>query len=294
MRFFAWRIRMTIKMKNKLPIVSIVMPTYNSSDALLAKSIESARGQTFPDWELIIVDDASTNDTPRLLDSFAQKDQRIRVVHKEKNEFRELGISGSLNRGIDLARGKYIARLDQDDYWIDSRKLEKQVAYLDAHPNCVVVGGGVVVVDGEGNERFRYFKKETDAEIRTTALFANPFSHTTVLFRKDIAVGVGNYRGKHIEDWDLWLRMGERGTFYNFQEYFMAYTMTGTNASFVNQRALSRNVLKLLGRERKNYPGFPKAYALNLMQYIYALLPLPAVFRARFHVFLLRLKRRAF
>lgn len=276
------------------PVVSIVMPTYNSLERLLGKSIGSALAQTFADWELIIIDDASTNSAPRMLDDWAKKDARIHVAHKEKNEFRELGISGSLNRGIDLARGKYIARLDQDDYWIDTQKLEKQVAYLDAHPNCTVVGGGVIVVDGEGNERFRYFKKENDAEIRKTALFANPFSHTTVLFRKEVAVAVGKYQGKHVEDWDLWLRMGRHGTFYNFQEYFVGYTMTDTNSSFVNQRSLSRNVLRLISRERGHYPGFFKAYTLNLMQYVYALLPIPFALRLRLRSSLSKLKRKSF
>lgn len=281
-------------MNSKAPIVSIVLPTYNSSEKLLNKAIESVLHQTFTDWELIVVDDASTNDTPRLLDEYAKKDHRIHVVHKEKNEFRTLGISGSLNRGIDLAKGKYIARLDHDDYWIDPAKLEKQVAYLDAHPDCVAVGGGVIVVDPDGNEQFRYFKKETDEEIRKSALFANPFSHTTVMFRKDVAVAVGSYQGKHIEDWDLWLRMGRHGKFYNFPEYFMAYTMTGANSSFLNQKALSKNILKLITREKKHYPGFAKAYRLNLMQYGYALLPVPQGVRSKVHSSLVRLKRKLF
>jgi len=270
------------------------MPTYNSSEPLLDKAIKSAVAQTFAEWELIIVDDASTNDTPRILDTWAKKDGRIRVVHKEKNEFRELGISGSLNRGINMAQGRYIARLDHDDYWIDNDKLKKQAAFLDTHPGGVVVGGGVVMVDPDGNEHSRYFKKETDEEIRKSALFANPFSHTTVLFRKDVAVKAGSYQGKHSEDWDLWLRMGTYGTFYNFQEYFVAYTVTGVNASFLNQKALSKNILKLLTREREYYPGFVRAYALNLMQYIYAVLPFPSGFRVWVHSSLVQLKRKFF
>lgn len=276
---------------SKDPIVSIVMPTFNSAGPLLKKAIESAINQEFRDWELIIVDDASTNDTPRILDEFANKDSRISVVHKERNEFRELGISGSLNRGIDLARGRYIARLDHDDYWIDAKKLSKQVAFLDAHPECVVVGGGVIIVDDDGQEHSRYFKKETDQEIRRAALSANPFSHTTVLFRRNIAIAVGKYQGKHIEDWDLWLRMGLRGTFYNFNEYFVAYTMNDENSSFRNQRALSRLVLGLIWRYRQTYPGFVKGYCLNFAQYLFACLPIGI--RKHFHAFLVGIKRKA-
>lgn len=281
-------------MSGKNPVVSIVMPTYNSVRPLLSKSIESALAQTFKEWELIIVDDASTNDTAAVIREFAARDPRIIPVIKEKNEFRELGISGSLNRGIDSARGNYIARLDHDDFWIDPQKLEKQVAFLDSHPDYVVVGSGVVVVDEAGKERFRYFKKETDEELRKTALFANPFSHTTVMFRRDVAIAAGKYQGKHVEDWDLWLRMGEHGKLYNMQEYMTGYTMTDTNASFVNQKPLSEAVLKLISRERSHYPGFWRAYLLNLAQYTYAILPIPFSFRVRMQSFLRRIKRRVF
>jgi glycosyltransferase involved in cell wall biosynthesis len=272
------------------PIVSIVLPSYNSGHAL-GHSIQSAIDQTLHEWELIIVDDASTDGTQELLKDYAARDPRIKLILKEKNEFREMGISGSLDRGVHMARGRYIARLDDDDYWIDPDKLKKQAAYLDAHPRCVIVGTGVVVVDGQGNERFRYLKKETDAQIRASALSANPFSHTTVMFRKDVAEVVGSYQGKHIEDWDLWLRMGLRGEFYNLPEYSTAYTMTDQNASFKNQRALSAFVLKLIARYRGTYPGFVKGYILNTGQYLFARLPIGI--RKRLHSFLVKIKRKA-
>lgn len=280
-------------MATKTPVVSVVIPTFSKSRTLKA-ALLSVQRQTFNDWEIIVIDDASTDDTAAMLSEFATHEPRLRVERNATNQFRISGITGSLNKGIDLALGKYIARLDDDDTWIDERKLERQIAFMDAHPDCVVTGGGTVVVDGEGKELFRYFKKETDAEIRKTILFANPFTHTTVMFRKDVAVTAGKYQGKYIEDWDLWLRMGRHGTFYNFQEYFTGYMMTGTNASFMHQRALSRTILKLLWRERKYYPGFVSAYSVNLVQYIYALLPFPSAFRVWVHSFLSRLKRKAF
>jgi GT2 family glycosyltransferase len=280
-------------MKEGSPAVSVVIPTFSKNRTLKA-ALESVRCQTFKDWEIIVIDDASTDDTLQMLQAFAVKEPRLRVERNKTNQFRVSGITGSLNKGIELARGKYIARLDDDDTWINERKLEKQVAFMDSHPDCVVTGGGTVVMNGDGKELFRYLKREADVDIRKTILFANPFTHTTVMFRKDVAAAVGNYQGMYIEDWDLWLRMGRRGTFYNFQEYFTGYMMTGTNASFRHQRALSRTILKLLWRERKNYPGFAKAYALNLMQYIYALLPFPPAFRVWIHSFLSRLKRKAF
>jgi hypothetical protein len=155
------------------------------------------------------------------------------------------------------------------------------------------VGGGVIVVDSEEKELFRYFKKETDAEIRTKALFANPFSHTTVMFRKEVALTVGGYGSeKYAEDWGLWLRMGMVGKFYNFQEYFTAYTMDGTNGSFIYQRPQSKRILGFIKKHRNDYPGFWKAYALNSVQYAFSFLP--SWLRLKLHTFLSSVKRKSF
>lgn len=273
------------------PIASIILPTYNRAKDI-PRAVNSVLAQSLKEWELIIVNDASKDNTKEVIAELAAKDSRIIPVNNEKNEFREFGIMKTLNKAIAIARGRYIARIDDDDYWIDDRKLEKQAAYLDAHPECMVVGGGVIVIDVAGNERFRYFKKENDADIRARALFANPFTHTTVMFRTDVARELGGYEQLYIEDWDLWLRMGRRGTFYNFQEYFTAYTMSEANHSFIHQRALSRTVLALLRRHRNDYPGFYKAYALNFIQYLYSFAPIPLSFRVRLHAFLSSIKRK--
>ena len=139
-----------------------------------------------------------------------RRDHRVRPVHNQKNNYPD--ISKNLNEGMRIAKGKYIARLDDDDYWCDDDKLKKQADFLESHPDCVVVGGGTIVVDDADKERFRYFKQETDEAIRSRALFANPFTHSTVMFRRDIALAAGGYGNyKNAEDWDLWLNMGTRG-----------------------------------------------------------------------------------
>ncbi|HTY39744.1 MAG TPA: glycosyltransferase family 2 protein [Candidatus Paceibacterota bacterium] len=273
------------------PIVSIVMPTYNRG-RLIEKSVESVLKQTLKAWELIIIDDASVDDTPKVLKELAARDKRIIILRNEKNEFRQFGIMKTLNRGLETARGRYIARLDDDDWWFNERKLEKQAAFLDAHPDYVVVGCGTVVFDKNGKEQFRYLKKETDAELRKSALSANPFTHTAVMFRADVAAKVGRYQGMYIEDWDLWLRMGLHGKFYNFQEYMTGYTMSPANYSFIHQRALSRTVLRLLYRHRHDYPGYPKAYLVNLAQYLYSFVPMPLSLRVWLRTHLGQIKRK--
>jgi glycosyltransferase involved in cell wall biosynthesis len=271
-----------------MPQVSIILPTYNRATQL-RRAIESVEKQSFADWELIVVDDASTDNTPDVARGFVARDARVVYVRNEKNNYPD--IARTLNRGLSLARGTLIARIDDDDYWIDDDKLKKQAAFFKEYPDCAVIGSGMVLVDPEGRELGRYLKKETDAEIRKMALVANPFSHTTVMFRADIARKVGGYGDWHYaEDWDLWLKMGNFGKFYNFPEYFAAYTVSGENKSFVYLRAQTAMVFKFLKAHKKEYPGYARAYIINLLQYAYSFLP--AAFRRRFQSTLSGLKRR--
>src|SRR3989344_1436560 len=147
------------------PQISIVMPTYNRAH-LVGRAIESVISQTFQDWELIVIDDASTDGTLEMLHGWRNKDPRIVVIHNAVNQYPD--ISKTLNQGLAVARGKYIARVDDDDYWIAPEKLEKQIAFLETHTDHVLVGTGVIVVDDAGNERYRYLKREDDAAIRRT------------------------------------------------------------------------------------------------------------------------------
>lgn len=253
------------------PRVSIVMPTHNRA-GLLSRAIESVRSQTFADWELVVTDDASTDTTGAVLQEWAAKDARIRPHRNAKNQYPD--ISGILNDGLARARGEYIARLDDDDYWIDTKKLTKQVAYLDAYPACVIVGTGAIVVDGEGNERYRYLKRATDAEIRNAALSSNPFTHSTVLYRKSIALEVGGYENQYAEDWTLWLALGKCGTMHNIQEYSIGYLMDGQNKSWTFQRAQYAAILGIVWRFRHDYPRFFRGFIINLGAYAYSFLPL--------------------
>jgi glycosyltransferase involved in cell wall biosynthesis len=254
------------------PKVSVIMPTWNRSH-LLVRSIKSVQEQTFTDWELIVMNDASTDDTRSVLDDLAAQDHRIRPIHKEKNNYPD--ISKNLNEGIELARGAYIARLDDDDYWCEPGKLATQTAYLDAHSDCVLTGGGTIVIDENDRERFRYLKPETDAAIRDKALFANPFTHSTVMFRRDAARAAGGYGNfGNVEDWDLWLRMGTRGTFYNFPHYFVRYLMTEKSKTFIFKRSQSHDILRVIRSHRGEYPHYASAFALNYTQYLYSLLPM--------------------
>jgi len=269
------------------PLVSVVMTSYNRSK-LINRAILSVINQSYQNWELIIVDDASTDNTPTILKEWTNKEKGIKVVINKKNLWRQYGLSPNLNKGIDLSKGKYIARLDDDDYWIDKDKIKKQVEFLENNPDYVVCGGGAIVEDESEKEVFRYLKNEKDEEIRKRILFANPFTNTTTVFLKTVFEKVGGYGDcRYAEDWDLWLKLGALGRFYNFQEYFTRYLIAGY--SFIYQKSLSKMILKIITKYKKNYPSFRVAYFFNLLQYLYSLLPL--FLKRSFHPILARLKR---
>jgi len=269
------------------PIVSIIMPTYNRAN-LISRAIKSVLNQSFQDWELIIIDDASTDNTSTILSQWRAKNLRIKVLRNDKNNYP--GISKTLNRGIKEAKGKYIARLDDDDYWCDIDKLKKQTEFLESHPDYVLCGGGVIVINNQDKELFRYLKKEKDADIRQRALFANPFSHTTALFLREAVQKVGGYDNWcYAEDWDLWLKLGEIGKIYNFPEYFTCYLMAGQSKSFIHQRLQARMALQIIKKHRHHYPNFWRAYCFNSTQYFYSFLPL--FIRKILHPLLSKFKR---
>lgn len=272
------------------PIVSILLPTYNRA-RLLERAIQSVADQDFTAWELLILDDASTDNTSEITAGWVTRDPRIRVLRNQVNSYPD--ISKNLNGGIEAARGKYIARLDDDDYWHDKTKLTKQVAFLEEHPDYVIVGSGMIIVDQNNQEQYRYLKRENDEEIRRGIYFANPFSHTTVLFRKNIAEKIGGYgKWRYAEDWEFWLRLGQEGKMHNLPEYLTSYLVAGQNKSFVHQRPQARMILTFLWKHRGRYPRFWLGFGLNTFQYIYSLLPI--FVRRRFHSVLSFWKRKSF
>lgn len=272
------------------PIVSIIMPTYNRVK-MLEKSIESVFAQSYDCWELIIIDDASTDETEKRMTELDKNEPKVRYMRIPR--IVNKGISEYLNIGLRNSNGKYIARIDDDDYWCHKDKLKMQVEFLEKNPEYVVVGGGVILVDKNGNELFRYLKKETDEEIRNFALYSNPFTHATVLFKKDVALKLGGYKNiKHVEDMELWLRMGKHGKLYNMREYFITYMTAGQNKSFTEQRENSRTVVNVVKMHKKDYPNFYKAFFLNYTQYLYSFLPV--FFKKRFQSFMYYFKRKNF
>ncbi|URZ06307.1 glycosyltransferase [Clostridium felsineum] len=199
-----------------IPKVSILMPTYNSED-YLEESIESILNQTYRDFEFIIINDGSNDNSLDIINNYADKDDRIVVVSR-KNK----GLVYSLNEGIALSKGEYIARMDSDDISIYNR-IEKQVDILDNNKNVDILGTTVQVIgnitEQQKNIYNNAFSINFDASnIRDVFLTSCAIPHPSVMLRKEVIIKIGGYSEKYAtaEDYDLWLRALRKG--YNISK----------------------------------------------------------------------------
>lgn len=184
--------------------VTVLMTVFNGLP-YLGRAIESVLDQSFTDFEFLIIDDASTDESVACIQSYG--DPRIRLVCNEQN----LGQARSLNKGLQLARGRYIARLDQDDLCLGER-LEKQVAVLDARPEVAVVGTWTYFLDSEGKRTGPFGGEVANfGSLVSCLLFTGgcPFFHPSVMFRRSVVTGLGGYDPAFApaEDVDLWVRL---------------------------------------------------------------------------------------
>jgi glycosyltransferase involved in cell wall biosynthesis len=198
--------------------VSVVLPVYNGEEYLRA-SLDSIFSQTYSDFELIIINDGSTDGSKAILDSI--NDRRVRVYHQEN-----IGLAATLNRGVKLARGEYVARQDQDDVSYPER-LEKQVRYLDANPECALLGTRAEIWVGNKKTERAHDHLTECADLRFDLLFDNPFVHSSVMFRKDVVCELGGYAMEKSrqppEDYELWSRIARVAYVGNLPERLVAY-----------------------------------------------------------------------
>jgi len=248
-------------------LVSIILPTYNGS-RFLKRSIDSVIAQTYSAWELLIMDDGSTDGSFNIITELQQTDSRIRYIKNDSN----LGIQKTLNKGIKEARGVYIARIDDDDVWAETDKLEQQIDFLEENPEYVLVGTGVIQIDEQDQEIFRYLLPETDTSIRRGLLAQNRFAHSSVVFRKDIVIDLDGYNEssevRHVEDYDLWLRMGTKGMLTNLSMYGVRLTLQASSISGTNKiNQFYKNII-LIRKYKNYYPGVTKALLLGYARII--------------------------
>ena len=232
------------------PRVTIIVPTHNRAN-LLPKAISSALSQTFTNFELLILDDASTDTTRQMAESFL-KDSRVRLISHPKN----IGITANRNYGLGIAQGEYIAMLDSDDVWLSDNKLKRQVELLESHEEIGMVGTFARKIDAQGKEIGNITSRLANSSIRRNMMCRNQFTQSSVMIRKKVLDEVGWYDENLPiwEDYELWLRIGISYQLRNIPEFFTGYRVHEGNVSNVSKEKSIRAYTTIYQLYKKKYP----------------------------------------
>ncbi len=241
------------------PIVSVVMSVYNG-EKYLHEAIESILNQTFKDFEFIIINDGSTDNSAEIIKSF--KDSRIVLIQQENR-----GLASALNKGIEVAKGKYIARMDADDICMPER-LRLQVDYMESHGKCVLLSGAVEYIDEDGKSLYMRRLPTEDYEIKKGLPLSCLIIHPASFFRKEDFLKTNGYIEEviqHIEDILLWNEFANLGNFSNIETTILKYRVCPGSITGYSRYVAKRKkkiFLKLLNGQQLT-PG-DKALINNL------------------------------
>lgn len=216
--------------------ISVLMPVYNGAK-YLEISIESILKQSIRDFEFIIVDDGSTDSSFKIIDRYIKKDKRI-ILLKNKTH---LGTTKSLNKGLSVAKGKYIVRMDADD-WSSPDRLKIQYDFMEKNLDIGVSGGYVDICDR--NLKHLYTRKYllTDKSIRRKIFLYSPFAHPATIWNRELMVGVGGYN-ENIplsQDAELYFRIGKIAKFANIKETLIKLRVHADSSSISKDRTQER------------------------------------------------------
>lgn len=234
------------------PAVSVIMSVYKEPAEWLQQTIDSILNQTFRDFEFIIIcDNPQGLDNIALLNQYAQKDSRIRLVFNEEN----IGLTKSLNKGLAVAKGKYIARMDADDISMPTR-FEKQYAYMESHPNVTVLGTAIKYIGKGAWHKFNDFFSLTNEAIRAQMLFDNALVHPSVFIRKSVLDKNKikydeSYR--HSQDYRLWEQLMEYGEFANLPDKLLKYKISPNQITSSRTDSQSISADKIRSRLQKSW-----------------------------------------
>ncbi len=236
------------------PKISVLVPVYNTREDHLREALDSILAQTFTDFELLIVNDASTDpNVERVVRSYA--DTRIRYFANEKN----LGISGTRNRLIDLSQGEYLAVMDHDDISLPER-FAKEAAYLDAHPDVGVVS---CAAEYFGEQRHVAHYPMEDRSIRFSLMHYCSIAHSASMIRKSVLLD-NNIRYEQIfspaEDYALWCRLIPHTQFHNLPEILFRYRYHSDNTTSRQKDKMERATRAVWNFVKTDYPALYSEY----------------------------------
>ena len=238
------------------PAVTVLMPVYNA-ERFVAQTVDTILAQTFSDLEFLIINDGSTDGSLKILEDYARRDARIRLISRPNT-----GYVAALNEGLGLAQAELIARIDADDL-SDPRRLELQVARMRQEPQLVALGSNALAIDEEGHLLGDYPVPLTHDEIEAEHLRgSSSIHHPAVMLRTEAVRRVGGYRRELMpcEDFDLWLRLGEIGRLANLPEKLLTKRLFVGSAVATNLEKQEKLVKQILSEawERRRLGGAPQ------------------------------------
>lgn len=259
------------------PLISVILPTHNGS-RYIREAIESVLTQDYQNIELIIIDDASTDMTPQIIEEYLQKDKRIILLKNEKN----LKLVATLNRWISIAKGKFIARIDDDDIWSDAMKLTKQMQVFIKHPGVALVGTGAEIIDDFGKKTGNIIRFPTDSvSVKRGFGLRNQLIHTSILVKRDVLIEAGLYKNDwlYVEDFDLWLRILARGyEIMNLSDLAVSYRVREGNTTNKKYHRMQWLTFFRLYRDTSIFPSFIRRWMCLFIRLILIILP-PSIVR---------------
>jgi glycosyltransferase involved in cell wall biosynthesis len=225
--------------------ISLIMPVYNGAK-FIKQTIESVLNQSFSDFEFIIIDDGSLDNSFEIINSF--QDDRIKYFKNEKNS----GIVFSLNRALEIASSEYIARIDADDICIQDR-LKLQLEFLEQNSNVGVCSGSICYIDSNGVQGLTVKMPISNDDCKIKFLFGNPIIHPASMFRRELALKVGGYTAgmEPAEDYDFWLKILEISDIQNVDEIVLKYRTHSTNYSTLKRDEYDQKFKEIFSKSSK-------------------------------------------
>ena len=284
-RFYRGRClsRMTLiyflNMKNKQPLVSIIMPVYNAGD-FLVEAIESIVKQSYKNLELIIVDDRSTDNSWEIITIFARRYPRKIKAVKTKYQTNAAG-NGAMNYGLKYAKGEFICRMDADDIALPTR-IVKQVSYMTTHPETILLGTQAYVINKDGKNTGKKNMPLTHQTIYEQYGVFHPIIHPSLMIRRSLLPNpnrIYDMKWDVNDDYFTFFKLLNRGQFANLPEFLLKYRVHGKNASLVKpkQKFINSVKIRLAAIKETQYKFSIKSALLFLLQ-IAVVLPIPERF----------------
>ena len=245
-------------------LISVILPTYNGLE-YIKNAIDSVLSQSYNNFELIIINDASIDNVEDIILKYKEIDNRIIYIKNNNN----LERSASKNLWVNKSRWKYIAFIDDDDIWVDKDKLNKQLNIIQNNNNIWIVWTNAICINEKWKEIWKFIMNSTNQKIRNKILLTNQFIQSSILLKKDTFLKAWWFNEKMnlCEDYDLWLRIWNYADFHNINESCIHYTIRNSNTTLLNQNIMKNISIKLAWENRKFYPNISKALIIKLITY---------------------------